>query len=151
MSNVLHVGPEVSLFEVLDTLEHVDGSVVEVGLGTHLGVGEEVDQGSLLDELVLLIDPTELELVLGELEVVVLHHLDGVSPLVRELGVLVSGVGVVEHRELGAREESEVLDLDVANVIGEEELVMPNHSSQPVVVLPTAEPRDSVDGSDVKT
>lgn len=145
----LHVGLEVSVFKVLDLIEHVQGSSVETGFGVELGVGEEVDESSLLDELVFFIHSVVLKLLLGVSQVLVLDHLGGVSPHVGQLSEFVLRVDIVEDGELWTDEVSEVSDLDVTKIVSKEELVMPDHSSEPVVVLPTSESGDGVDRSDV--
>lgn len=147
--NSLKSSPEIGLLVSLDTLEHSNCTIVEVCLSSHLRRRQEVDQRSLLDELVLVVDSLELELLLGEFEVLVLLHLNSVSPLVAQLSILISRVSVVEDGELGSREEREVLDLRVADVVRHQELVMPDHRTKPVVVLPTAKARDGVDRSNV--
>mmetsp|Transcript_19494 Transcript_19494/g.29959 ORF Transcript_19494/g.29959 Transcript_19494/m.29959 type:complete len:203 (+) Transcript_19494:488-1096(+) len=123
---------------------------MEVGLGINLRVGEEVDERSLLDEFVLLVNSVVLDLLLGEAQVLVLGHLSLVSPGVGHLLQLVARVDIIEDRELRTHEVSEVSNLNVAKVEGNEELVMPDHASKPVVVLPAAKSRDSVDRSNVK-
>ena len=62
---------------------------MEVGLSIELRVGEEVNESSLLDRLILFIDTVVLKLLLGVSQVLVLDHLDSVSPLVAKLGVFV--------------------------------------------------------------
>ena len=142
---------KISLLEGLNTLEHGYGTRVEVGLSRHLCVGQEVNQSSLLDEFVLVVNAVEFKLLLCKFQVFVLHHFDRISPLIAQLSVLISGVGVVEDGELGAREPGEVFDLSVADVVSDQKFVMPNHSTQPIVVLPAAEAGDRVDGRNVQT
>ena len=55
------------MLEVLDGVEHGDGSSVEMSLRVQLGVGQEVDESSLLNEFVLLVDSVVLKLLLGVL------------------------------------------------------------------------------------
>ena len=114
-----------------------------------LRVGKEIDKRSLLNELVFLIDSGVLKLLFGVSKMLILNHFSGISPLVGKLGILVSGVDIVENGELWSNEISEVSDLNITKIKGNEELMMPDHSSQPVVMLPTAESGDSVDRSDV--
>jgi hypothetical protein len=82
LSDVLKVGLEVYVFELFDTVEHSDSSIVEVSLGTHLGVDKEVDECSLLNEFVFSIDSSVLDLLLGMLKTSVLSLFNGISPLV---------------------------------------------------------------------
>ncbi len=56
----------------------------------------------------------------------------------------------VKDRELGTNHESKVSNLDPAHVECDEELVMPDHGTEPVVVFPPSETRDGVDGADVE-
>ena len=142
---------KVSLFEGLNTLEHSYGTGVEVSLSRHLCVGQEVNQCSFLDEFVLVVNAVEFKLLLCKFEVLVLHHFDRISPLIAQLSVLISRVGVVEDGELRAREPGEVFDLSVAHIVSDQEFVMPNHSTKPIIVLPAAKARDRVDGCNVQT
>lgn len=142
---------KVGLLEGLNTLEHSSGTRVEIGLSRHLCVSQEVNQCSLLNEFVFVVNAVEFKLLLGKFEVFVLHHFDRISPLVAKLSVLISRVGVVEDGELGAREPGEVFDLSVADVVSDQEFMMPNHSTQPIIVLPAAKARDRVDGRNVQT
>ena len=124
---------------------------MEVGLSIELRVGEEVDKSSLLDRFILTINTVVLKLLLGVSQMLVLDHLDLISPLVTKLAVLIVSVHIVEHGELWTNEVSKVTNLNQTNVEGNKELVMPDHSSEPVIVLPTTKSRDGVDRSDVKT
>lgn len=137
------------LLASLDGVEHSDSSVMEVGFSIKLGVGKEVDQSSLLYEFVFTIDTVVLKLLFGVSKMLSLYHLNLIGPLVGELVIFVSGVDVVEYGELGSWEEGEVTDLNESNVVSYEVLVMPDHSSEPVVVLPATESRDHVDRCDV--
>ena len=141
----LHLCGQVLSLEVLNLVEHRDSSVVEGGLSVQLAVGKEVDEGPLLDKLVLSVDSVLLELLLGVAEVLVLLHFGAVSPHVGHLDVLVVGVGIVKDGELGTNHESEVPYLNPSDVKSDKELVVPDHSSKPIVVLPTSESGDSVD------
>jgi len=78
-----------------------------------------------------------------------LELFNGISPLVTELLGLVARVNVVENRELGSQHESEMLSFNVTNVPSKEELVMEDHSTEPFVVRPTSESRQSSNRADV--
>lgn len=125
---------EVLVLKVLDLLEHGEGSSVEVLLKVELLVGEEVNECSLLDVVVLGVESDELHLFFGGAEVSELCLLRDVSPHGAELLGLVSGVNIVEDSELGTQEVSEVSDLDVAQVKANQVLVVENHTSEPFVV-----------------
>jgi len=125
--------------------------MMEVGLSIELRVSEEVDESSLLDRFILTVNTVVLKLLLGVSQMLVLDHLDLISPLVTKLTVLIVSVHIVEHGELWTNEVSKVTNLDQTNVECNKELVMPDHSSEPVIVLPTTKSRDGVDRSDVKT
>lgn len=112
------VVPEVLALEVLHHLEHVEGPVVEVLLNVQLLVGEEVNERSLLDEVVLSIESEVLHLLLGVSEMSKLLLLSHVGPHAAQLLGLVAGVHVVEHGELGSEEISEMSHLDVTEVEG---------------------------------
>ena len=141
---------EVLALEVLDHLEHVECSSVEVLLDVKLLVGEVVDECPLLDVVVLGIDADVLHLLLGVSEMSELLLLSDVGPHAAELLGLVASVDVVEDTELGANEVGEVADFDVPEVEGDEVLVMEDHAANPLVVRPPSEARDRVDGSDVE-
>lgn len=74
----------------------------------------------------------------------VLGHFDGIGPLVSELSVFITGVGVVENREFWSWNSSEMFNLNITNVKGNEELVMPDECSEPFVVFPSSESGDCV-------
>lgn len=114
LDDVSHLSLQVGLFEVLDLVEHGNSSVVEVGLSVELAVGEEVNESSLLDEFVLLVNSVKFNLLFGVSQEIALDHLDGISPLLGELLVLVPRVDVVEHGELWSDQVSEVTQFDVS-------------------------------------
>lgn len=70
---------------------------MEVSLSTELGVGEEVNESSLLNEFVFLVNSIILELLFGVSKMLVLDHLNVISPLVGHLLELVSRVYIVEY------------------------------------------------------
>lgn len=119
--------------------------MMEVGLGIKLRVCEEVDQSSLLNKFVLTINTVVLKLFFGVSQCLVLNHLSMISPLVAKLLVFIVGICVVEDRELGTQEHGEVTNLHLTDVVGNQELVMPDHSSKPVIMLPTSHSRHGVD------
>ena len=65
----------------------------------------------------------------------------GISPHSSELHGLVPRIHIVEDCEFGTKEVGEVSDFDVSYVEGDEILVMPDHSSQPLIVGPSSESR----------
>lgn len=72
----------VVLLELLHLIQHSDSSIVEVGLRSELGVSQEVNESSLLDKFVFIVDSSEFKLFFSMLQVLVLDHFDGISPLV---------------------------------------------------------------------
>jgi hypothetical protein len=140
---------EVGLFVAFDGGEHVLSAAVEVVLEVVAAVGEVVNEGALLDEVVLLVDADVLHLGLGVHEVDHLALLGNVSPLAGELLSLVTGVHIVEDGELGTEHEGEVAELNVAEVDSEQVLVMEDHVTDPLVVGPAAKTRDGGDGTNV--
>jgi hypothetical protein len=64
----------------LDLVEHGKGSMMEVSLSTELGVGKEVNESSLLNEFVFLVNSIILELLFGVYKMLVLNHLNVISP-----------------------------------------------------------------------
>jgi len=124
---------------------------VEVGLGIELGVGQEVDHCSLLNEFILFINSGIFELLFGVSQMLVLDDFNIVSPLVTELFVLVVGVHIVECCEFWTKEVSEMSDLQMSNIKGNEELMMPDHCSKPIIMLPSTKSGDCVDRCDIKT
>lgn len=142
---------KICLFELSDLIEHTNCSLVEMSLGIKLGVSEEVDQGSLLNEFVFFINSAILELFFCFSQVLVLNHLGRISPLVGELSVFISRVDIVEDWELWSDEVSEMSNLNITEIETNEELVMPDHSSQPVIMFPSSESWNSVNWSNIKT
>ena len=140
---------KVLVFVVLDHLEHVVDSAVEVLLEVQLLIGEVVDKSSLLDVVILGVDADVLHLLLGVSEVSQLLLLGNVGPGACELLSLIARVHIVEDGELGTDEVGEVADLNVTQVEGNQELVMEDHATDPFIVRPAAESRDGVDGADV--
>lgn len=110
---------------------------------------KEVDHGSLLDEIVLIVETNVLDLLLGVDEVAHLLLFDHICPLRVQLLSLVASVGVVEDGELGAGHEDKVARLNVAQVKGDQEFVMEDHASDPLVVGPASEAGDRNDRADV--
>jgi len=145
VEQVLHV----RLLVALDVVEHVVGTVVEMVLEINSGVLQEVDEGALLHELVLVVNSHVLHLLLGVLEVLHLSLLNNISPDISELLELVVGVDVVEHGELGGWEPLEVTGLSNTEVEGNQELVVEDHASHPFVVGPATELGDRGDSGDV--
>ena len=123
--------------------------MMEVGLGIKLRVCEEVDQSSLLNKFVLTINTVVLKLFFGVSQCLVLNHFSMISPLVAKLLVFIVGICVVEDRELGTQKHGEVTDFHLANIVGNQEFMMPDHSSEPVIVLPTSHSRHGVNGCNV--
>lgn len=72
----------VVLLELLHLIQHSDSSIVEVGLRSEFGVSQEVNESSLLDKFVFIVDSSEFKLFFSMLQVLVLDHFDGISPLV---------------------------------------------------------------------
>ena len=136
-------------FEGLDGVQHGGSSAVHVTLESISRVAQEVDESTLLDEVVLVVDAHILHLFLSVDEMGGLDLLNGVSPLVAQLLGLVARVDVVENGELGSEEHGEVTGLNVADIPGEEELVMEDHSTEPFVVGPGTETGDTGDSSEV--
>jgi len=112
---------------------------VEVSLGIELGVGQEVNECSLFDGFVLFVNSGIFELLFGVSQVLVLDNFNVVSPLITELLVLVVGVHIVEGSEFGTKEVGEMSDLQMTNIQSNEELMMPDHCSEPIVMLPSTE------------
>jgi len=142
-------GLEVVVLVSLDGLEHTGGSVVHVVLKGGAGVAQEVDEGSLFDELVLLVNTDVFHLFLGVDEVSDLRLLDNISPLLAQLLGLVARVHIVEDGELGSHEESEMTHFHVGDEVGDQELMVEDHTSQPLVVVPSTEVGNGDDTGDV--
>ena len=62
---------------------------------------------------------------------------DDISPLHTKLLGLIASVNVVEDGKLRSNEPGKVSCLDVSQIEGEKELVMPDHVSDPFVVRPS--------------
>ena len=74
----------------------------------------------------------------------------GVSPLASELLCLVESVSIVEVSELWSEHESEMSDLHVANEPAHQELVMPDHSTDPLIIGPTSKSRKRGNGTNIE-
>ena len=74
----------------------------------------------------------------------------GVSPLASELLGLVESVSIVEVSELWSEHESEMSDLHVANEPAHQELVMPDHSTDPLIIGPTSKSRKRGNGTNIE-
>ena len=111
--NLSEVVSQVLVLVVLDHLQHVQGSSVEVLLYVQLLIGEVVNESSLLDVVVLSIKADVLHLLLGVSKVAELLLFSNISPHAAKLLSLIAGVDVVEDCELGTNEVGEVSDLNV--------------------------------------
>jgi len=147
--NLSKVVSEVLVLVILDHLEHVVDSAMEVLLKVQLLISEEVNESTLLDIIVFRVDADVFHLLLGVSEVSQLFLFASISPGASELLGLITGVDIVENGELGADEVGEVTDLNVTEIEGNEELVMEDHATDPFIVGPATESRDGVDGADV--
>lgn len=139
----------VDLLLLLDGGEHVLGSVVEVEFQVELLVGEVVDERPLFNVVVFSSDVHVLQLLLGVDQVGSLLLLESVSPHGVELLTLVPAVDIVEDGELGSQEVGEVSDFNVTEVEANEELVVEDHASEPLVVVPASQSGDGGDSSNV--
>lgn len=136
--DLFKVAFQVLGFKVLDLLEHVEGSLMEVSFNVELFVGKIVNESSLLDEVVFALDSQVFDLLLGVSQVRGLFLLGNIRPHGSQLLSLVSGVNIVEYREFGTNEVSEVTDLSISKVEGDQEFMMPDHTSDPFVVRPSS-------------
>lgn len=125
---------KVLVFIVLDRSKHVNSSVVEVLFKVELFVGEEVNQSSLLNELVFSVDSNVFHLFLGMSEMSHLFFFANISPHGAELLGFITSIDVVEGGELWTKEVSEVSDFDVSKVEADQIFVMPDQTSNPFVV-----------------
>lgn len=129
---------QVLVFVILDLLEHVQGSLMEVSLHIKLFVSQIVDQSSLLNEIIFTLKSDIFDLLLRMSQVFVLFFLAHISPHSCELLGFVSGVNIVENCELWTKEVSEVADFSISKVEGNEIFMMPNHTSDPLIVRPSS-------------
>lgn len=123
---------------------------MEMSIGIKFWVVDEVDNSTLLDVFVLTVNSIILKLLFGVSNMSILLELYGIGPLVSQLLEFIVGVDIVEYWELWTKEEWEVPCLNETNVEGNKELMMPDHCSEPVIVLPSTKSWDSVDWADVK-
>jgi hypothetical protein len=149
LSNASEQVLEVNLFVAFNSVKHVLCAAVEVVLKFDTAVGEVVDEGTLLDVVVFRVNTGVLHLLLGVDQVAHLDLLSNISPLGSELSVFVASENVVEDSELGTEHEGEVSELNVAEVDGEEILVVENHVTDPLVVGPTSKTGDGGDGTNI--
>jgi len=145
LSNTSKQVLEVNLFVAFNCVKHVLGAAVEVVFKFDAAVGEVVDEGTLLDVVVFRVDAGVFHLLLSVDQVAHLDLLSNVSPLGGELSVFVASENIVEDGELGTEHEGEVSELNVAEVDGEEILVVEDHVTDPLVVRPASKARDGGD------
>lgn len=110
---------------------------------------KEVDHGSLLDEIILIVETNVLDLLFGVYEMAHLLLFDHICPLRVQLLSFVASIGVVEDGKLGTGHEDKVARLNVAQVEGDKEFVVEDHTSDPLVVRPASEAGDRNDRTDV--
>lgn len=91
-----------------------------------------------------MVEPHVLKLLFRLLEVDSLLFLSNICPHVAELFCLITSVHVVENSEFGTDKVRKVSQFDVAKIEREHVLVMPNHSTKPLVVAPASHTRDRV-------
>ena len=72
-----------------------------------------------------------------------------ISPLVAHLLSLVARVNVVENGELGSEHKGEVLSFRVADVPAQEELVVEDESTNPLIVRPSSQARERSNGTNI--
>lgn len=118
---------------------------------TKLWVCEEVDQCSLFNKLVFFVDSVVFKLFFGVSQMLILDHFATISPLICELGVFISWVDIVENWELWTNEISEMSYLNITKEKSNKEFMMPDHSSQPIVMFPSSKSWDGVNGSNIQT
>lgn len=122
---------------------------MEVILKVSTTLGQVVDQSALLYKVVFLVNANVLNLLLGLTKVDGLLLLNNIGPLGSELLKLVTRVGVVENSKFGSGQPGKVAHLNVTQVEGNQELVVENHTTDPLVVGPATKTRDGADGGDV--
>lgn len=132
------MGSEILLLIILDGLKHVKSSVMEVLLKVKFFVSQEVNQCSLLYVLIFRVNPEVLHLLFSSSQVSQLFFFSNVSPHGAQLLGLVSSVDIVEVGELGAKEVREMSGFDNTKVPGEDEFVMEDHTSDPLIVRPSS-------------
>jgi hypothetical protein len=118
---------------------------VEVVLEIDTGVSEEVNEGTLLNEIVFLIEAYICHLFFGLDKMDRCLCFNNIRPLGTQLLQLVSGVNVVESGEFWTWEPVEVTNFCVTKVITDHEFVMENHISNPLVVRPSTHSSDRGD------
>ena len=119
-------------------------------LDTNTRVGQEVDEGSLLDEIVLFVNTNILDLLFGGNEEMMLDLFSFVSPLAGELLSLVSCVDVVPVGKFGSNKEGEVSHFRHTQVPSDDVFVVEDHATKPLVVRPAAHSRKRSNGADVE-
>jgi len=122
---------------------------VETSLGSQLLVGQEVDQGSVLDKGVFLVKSGVFELLSGVSQMVVLNQFDCISPLVGKLKKLVLGIDTIENREFGTNQVGKMSHFGETNIESDKELMLEEHTFNPVVGLPSATLEDGGDACGV--
>ncbi len=112
--------------------------------------GKEVLESILFNKVILVVDGQVLHLLFGLNQMLVLGLLNHVIPGGEELGQLVLGVGVVPVGELGSNYKGEVASLNQSQVEAEDVLVVEDHTTNPLVVGPSAKSGKRSDRSNVE-
>jgi len=121
-----------------------------MSISIEFGVVNEIHNSPLLDEFIFLINSVIFQLFFGVSQMSILLQLNAIGPLICHLLEFVVGVDIIEYWELWTEEEWEMSGLDESNVEGNKELVMPDHSSEPVIVFPSTKSGNGVDWSNVQ-
>lgn len=111
---------------------------MEMVLNIELFICEVVNEGSLLNIIVLSIDSYVLHLFFGVSQMSKLLLLGNISPHAAKLLGLISCVHIVEDCELRTNKVGEVSDFDVTKVECNQILVMEYHTTNPLIVGPTS-------------
>jgi hypothetical protein len=107
---------------------------MEVVLKFRARVGQEVNECSFFYEIVLFIKANVFKLLLSVDKMDHLLFFDNISPLHAELLGLIASVDVVEYGKLRSNKPSKVSSFDVTKVESKQELVMPDHVSDPFIM-----------------
>ena len=125
-------------------------TVVEMSLDILTRVGQEIDEGSFLDEIIFVVDANVFHLFFGGNEVLGLNFLNSISPLSSKLLSLVARIDIVEVGELGSDDESEMADLRDTQIESDHVLMVEHKASDPLVMMPGAHTGKRSDRTDVE-
>lgn len=134
----------------MDGVKHILSSAMEVVLEVHSWWSQVIDESSLFNKVILVINADIFDLLLWRSQVLHLLLFANISPLTTKLLGLISRINVIEDSKFGTWQEAEVTEFNISEICGNNELVVENHSANPLIVRPRTHSRNRADWSNVE-